>query len=100
MAHTQECYEVRSFHGLATFYRHFIRNFDSLVEPMTDSLKKKGSFVWIDEAKRAFELIIEKLTNVPILAFSNFNKVFELECDVCKVGIIAVLLEEKRHCLP
>jgi len=58
---------------------------------MTDCLKKNSVFVWTEEARRAFEL-----TNAHILAFSNFDKVFELECDACEVGIGAVLSQENR----
>ena len=88
--------KVRSFPGLATFYRYFICNFNSLVVPVTDCLKNKSVFIWTVEAGRAFELIKEKLTNAHILAFSNFDKVIELECDACEVGIRAVLLQEMR----
>jgi len=62
---------------------------------MTDCLKKKGAFVWTDEAERAFELIKKKLTNALILAFPNFE-VFELECDACGVQHWSSPLSEKE----
>jgi len=54
-------------------------------------------FVWTDETGWDFELIKEKLTNASILTFSNFDKVFKLKYDACRVGIGLVLSQEKRH---
>nr|KYP32420.1 Retrovirus-related Pol polyprotein from transposon 17.6 [Cajanus cajan] len=78
--------DIRSFHGLASFYRRFVPNFSTLASPLNDLVKKNKQEI-------AFTTLKHKLTHAPLLALPDFSKTFELECDASGVGIGAVLLQ-------
>nr|AAX92790.1 retrotransposon protein, putative, Ty3-gypsy sub-class [Oryza sativa Japonica Group] len=47
--------QIRSFLGLAGYYRRFIENFSKIAKPMTQLLKKEEKFIWSAECNRSFE---------------------------------------------
>jgi hypothetical protein len=60
--------EIRSFLGLAGYYRHFLPNFSSITKPLTRLLKKGVLFVWSDDCEVSCQALKNKLVNAPILA--------------------------------
>lgn len=78
--------KVRSFHGLASFYRRFIKNFSTIVAPIMDVLKNK-EFNWTNEAGESFQLLKAKLIKAPVLSLPDISKTFQVDCDASNIGL-------------
>jgi hypothetical protein len=75
LAIAENVFEVRSFHGLASFYRKFIRNFSGISTAMMDTVKKWHKFFhWTAEAERSFNLLKRKITEQPVLVLPGFSE--------------------------
>ena len=85
--------EVKSFMGLASYYRKFIQDFSKVAEPLNALTKKVQEFQWTERCQEAFELLKAKLTEAPILSYPSHSEedLFILDTDASDVGVGAVL---------
>ncbi|XP_047175538.1 uncharacterized protein LOC124842957 [Vigna umbellata] len=73
--------EVRSFVGLAGYYRRFIEGFSKIVAPLTSLTRKDQPFAWTDKCEESFQELKRKLTSAPVLVIPDTAKPFEVYCD-------------------
>eukprot|EP00253_Pinus_taeda_P031774 PITA_31774 len=88
--------DVRSFMGLAGYYRRFVEGFSKVAFPIT-SLQKKGKlFHWTPNCQKSFERLKHLLTMAPILSIADPNKDYVVCTDASKEGLGGVLMQEGR----
>ena len=84
---------LRSFLGLAGYYRCFVKHFGIISKPLTDLLRKGAVYVWTDIQDKAFSALKQALTTAPMLALPDFSHPFAIETDASGTGIGAVLMQ-------
>jgi hypothetical protein len=89
-------HQIRSFLGLAGYYRRFIPDFSRIAKPMTELLKKGMKFVWSEACDKAFRKLRELLTSAPVLAQPDNSKPYEVYCDASGTSLGCVLMQENR----
>jgi hypothetical protein len=88
--------EIRSFLGLAGYYRWFIEGFSKLASLLTLLTKKKVSYVWEEKYEKGFLELKKRLCTAPVLALPEMNKPYEVYTDASKEGLGGVLMQERR----
>ena len=91
---------LRSFLGLASYYRRFVPGFTSVAGPLHGLTKKDVPFIWATECQAAFSRLKNILTSSPILAYPNFSQPFMLETDASGAGLGAVLAQRTADGTP
>ena len=79
--------KVRSFLGLAGYYRRFIEGFSKIAKPMTSLLEKGREFKWDWKCQDSFIQLKLRLMSPPVLVMPDLQKGFDINYDACDQGL-------------
>ena len=82
---------MRSFLGIAGYYRRFILNFASRAEPLASLLRSDAPFKWDSACESAFNNIRDALQQPPVLCHPDYTKPFVVDTDASGFGLGATL---------
>jgi hypothetical protein len=85
---------IKSFIGMAGYYRRFIEGFSKIARPMTALLAKKVEFKWTLACQESFKMLKQKLTTAPVLVLPDVHKPFSVYCDASYTRLGCVLMQE------
>lgn len=86
--------DIRSFLGLATYYRRFIEGFSKIAFTMTSLKKKRRTFQWTVECQQSFERLKRLLTTTHVLKVADPKKSFMVCMDASREGVGGLLIQE------
>jgi hypothetical protein len=89
--------EVRSFLGLANFYRRFVKDYSRIALPLTELTKDTTAWSWGEEQQRAFAALKAALCAPPVLLVPDQKMPFVLNCDACDFAIGATLQQDQGN---
>ena len=88
--------EIRSFLGLAGYYRRFIKDFSKLAAPLTKLTQKQVVFQWTDTCEHSFQRLKDCLTSAPVLALPSSGGGYVVYCDASRIGLGCVLMQHGK----
>jgi hypothetical protein len=88
--------DIRSFHGLAGYYRRFIEGFSKISKPIMKLLEKDKQFNWTPACESSFQVLKKRPTTAPVLVMPNMEKPFSIYCDALGQGLGCVLMQDGR----
>ena len=88
--------EVRSFLGLAGYYRRFVKDYSKIARPLTNLLKKTTKYCWDEKCEKAFQELKERLTTAPVLTLPVGSEGYELYTDASHQGLGCVLMQSGK----
>jgi hypothetical protein len=90
----QNISDIKSFLGLAGYYRRFIEGFSKISKPMTELLVKGNTFEWMPGHETSFQEMKKRLTTTPVLTMPDMEKPFSIYCDTSDQGLGSVLMQD------
>ena len=96
----QNVTEIKTFLGLCSYYRRFVKNFSKIAAPLYQLTQKDQIFNWTPNCQDAFNQMKNCLTEAPILAYPDFGKEFILDTDASRLvigGILSQILRRKSY---
>jgi hypothetical protein len=88
--------DIRSFLGMAGYYRRFIMNFAKIAGPLTHLTKKGVKFEWTEKCEGSFQELKNRLISAPVLALPIGGEDFTIYCDASKYGLGCVLMQRGK----
>ena len=88
--------KVRSFRGLASYYRRFVKRFSMTTGPMTRLLQKNVRFEWSEKCQASFEKLKEFLTEAPVLTQPTYGKEYLIFRNASLNGLGCILMQESK----
>ncbi|KAL0561145.1 hypothetical protein IC582_001565 [Cucumis melo] len=88
--------EVRSFLGLAGYYRRFVENFSRIATPLTQLTRKGAPFIWSKACEDSFQNLKQKLVTAPVLTVPDGSGSFVIYSDASKKGLGCVLMQQGK----
>ena len=79
--------KIRSFLGLAGYYRRFVEGFSRIAMPLTQLTRKNQKFQWTDACEKSFQELKQRLVSAPILTVPSGSEGFVIYSDASKQGL-------------